>query len=138
MRVLKICGCLLLLAPLLGTLGCGGSAYVKKGPEVEAKTVKNTVKISNCKADPDTVKVPDGDTLTWVVDPPDGHTYSIIDFPKSRPVPTPTVPIGQPQKVKKDFWCKTLGGISTSLCVYPYNPVQDGTPCPDPGVHVGP
>jgi len=134
MRAFRICGCWLLLVPLLGILGCGGSAYVKKGPEMKT----NTVKISNCKADPDTVQVPKDDTLTWTIDPPDGHTYS-INFPKSTPVSSSTVPTGQGQKVNGDFWCNNLGGISTSLCVYPYNLVQDGTKiCPDPGVHVVP
>ena len=91
---------------------------------------------------PDTVKVLEGDTLTWIVDPHDGSKYS-INFPKKRPVSLPTVPTGQGQKVKKDFWCKTLGGISTSVCLYPYNLIQSvqgggTTTCPDPGVHVGP
>ncbi|MGA8618626.1 MAG: hypothetical protein WB660_08940 [Candidatus Sulfotelmatobacter sp.] len=135
MRVFRICGCLLLLVPLIGILGCGGSSYVRKGPE----TKTNMVKISNCKADPDTVLVPKNDTLTWTIDPPDGHSYS-IKFPKSAPVSSSTVPTGQGQKINGDFWCNTFGGISTSLCVYPYNLVQDDTKiiCPDPGVHVVP
>jgi hypothetical protein len=133
MRVFRICGCVLLLVPLSGILGCGG-AYVKKGPE----TKTNTVKISNCTADPDTAKIPKNYTLTWIADPPDGHNYS-IKFPKRTPVSSSMVSTGQAQKVTGDFWCNTLGGISTSLCVYPYNLVQDDTKtCPDPGVHVGP
>ena len=132
MRVFRICGYLLLLVPLLGNVGCGGPAYVMKGPEVET----NTVKISNCKADPDTVKVPKGDTLTWIIDPHDGHAYS-IKFPKSKPVSLSTVPTGQGQKVIGDFWCNYGGWASTNLCKYSYNLVQDGaSTCPDPGVHV--
>jgi len=135
MRVFRICSCLLLFAPLLGIVGCGGSsAYVKKGPEVKT----NTVKVSNCKADPDTVQVAKNDPLIWTVDPPDGHTYS-IKFPHARPVSSSTVPIGQTQTVTGDGWCNSLGGIINSLCVYPYQLIQDGaTTCPDPGVHVVP
>lgn len=134
MRAFRICGCWLLLVTLLGILGCGNTTYSKKGPEVKT----NTVKINNCKADPDTAQVPKGDTLTWTIDPSDTHTYSIT-FPKSTPVSSSTVPTGQGQKIKGDFWCNSLGGISTNLCVYAYNLVQDGSKtCPDPGVHVVP
>jgi hypothetical protein len=141
MRVFRICGCLLLLVLLPGILGCGSRAYVKKGPEVDAKTVNNTVTICNCKANPDTVKIPENQILTWVVDSHDVNTYS-ISFPKKSPFSSSTVPTGQGLKVKKDFWCKTLGAISTSLCVYPYNLIQypkdtPPTTCHDPGVHVG-
>jgi plastocyanin len=134
MRAFRICGCWLLSVALLGILGCGNTTYTKKGPEVKT----NTVKISNCKADPDTAQVPKGDTLTWTIDPSDTHTYS-IKFTKSTPVSSSTVPTGQGQKVTGDFFCNTLGGISTSLCVYSYNLVQDSSKtCPDPGVHVVP
>jgi len=134
MRVFQICGCLLLSAPLLGIVGCGGSAYVKKGPEVKASTVK----VNNCKAEPDTAQVFKNDPLIWTVDPPDGHTYS-IKFPHATPVASPSVPIGQTQNVSGDLWCNSLGGVITSLCVYPYDLIQDGTKtCPDPGVHVVP
>lgn len=134
MRAFRIRGCRLLLVPLFGLFGCSDSAYVKKGPELKT----NTVKISNCKADPDTAQVPKGDILTWTIDPPDGHTYS-IKFPKSKPVSSSTFPTGQGQNVTGDFWCNNLGGISTSLCVYPYNLIQDGSKtCPDPGVHIVP
>jgi hypothetical protein len=134
MRTLRICGWLLLI-PLVLNLGCTKSSYVQKGPEVET----NTVKISNCVANPDTVRVHKGGTLIWTIDPPDGHTYS-INFPQSTPVSSHTVPIGQTQNVTGDFWCSLLGSISTSACLYGYTPIQDpGTvnkTCPDPGVHV--
>jgi hypothetical protein len=134
MGISRICSCLLLLALLLGISGCG-SAYVRKGPE----TKTNTVKINSCKANPDTAQVPRNDTLTWIIDPPDGHTYSVV-FPKSTPFSLSTIQTGQAQKVNGTFLCNTLGGISTGLCVYPYNLVQDDTKivCPDPGVHVVP
>lgn len=135
MRASKIFGCWLLLVPLLGVVGCGKSAYVHKGPEVYATTVK----VSACKADPDTVLVHKGDTLTWIVDPPDGFTYT-ISFPSNKPISSTTVPTGQGQNVTGDFWCTVLGGISPGKCVYPYNLTQSGsggtTTCPDPGVHV--
>jgi hypothetical protein len=132
MRVFRICGYLLLLVPLFGIVGCGSAAYVIKGPEVKT----NTVKISNCKADPDTVQVPKGDTLYWNPDPPDGHTYS-IKFPGRKPISLSTVPTGQGQKVNGDFLCNYGGWASTKLCVYSYDLVQIGVKtCPDPGVHV--
>ena len=137
MRALTINSSCLLLIPLLVSSGCGNSAYVQKGPE----TYTNTVKISNCKADPDTALVHKGDTLTWNIDPPDGHTYS-VKFPKGKPFSSSTIPPGQAQNVTGDFWCNTLGGISSGLCVYGYDLIQDpdpqnhGTKCPDPGVHV--
>lgn len=134
MRALRICGCWLLFVPLLSIFGCDRGAYVKKGPELKT----NTVKISNCAADPDTAQVSRGDTLTWTLDPADSHKYS-INFSKSKPIPSSTVSTGQGQKVTGDFWCNSLGGISAGLCVYPYNLVQDGgKTCPDPGVHVVP
>ena len=133
MRTFRICGCFLMLFPLLGILGCTKSAYVKKGPEVRT----NTVKISACTANPDTARVPKGTTLTWIIDPPDGHSYS-VSFPNRTPVSSSTVPIGQAQTVTGDFWCNSLGWTSPGLCLYGYNVVQDGSKtCPDPGVHVG-
>jgi hypothetical protein len=132
MRAFSICGCSLLLVPLLGILGCSNSAYVKKGPEVYT----NTVKISACVANPDTAQVHKGDTLTWIVDPSDPSTYS-INFPKHKPTSSSTVPTGQSQHVTGDSWCSAFGWISTSACVYPYDLVQDGKKtCPDPGVHI--
>jgi hypothetical protein len=134
MRAFRICGRWLFLVPLLGLFGCGSSAYLKKGPEVKTSTVT----IKNCTATPDTVQIPEGDTLTWINDPSDTHAYS-ISFPKHKPVPSPSVPTGQGQTITGDFWCNHLGGISSSLCLYPYNLIQDGSKtCPDPGVHIVP
>lgn len=133
MKDFRTCACFLLLVPLLGSLGCTKSAYVKKGPEVRT----NTVKISACTANPDTARVSRGSTLTWIIDPPDGHSYSVT-FPKSTPVSSPTVATGQAQTVNGDFWCNSLGWANSGLCYYAYNLVQDGNKtCPDPGVHVG-
>jgi hypothetical protein len=135
MGISRICSCLLLLATLLGISSCSGSTYVKKGPE----TKTNTVKISSCKANPDTAQVPRNDNLTWIIDPPDGHTYSVV-FPKSTPFSLSTIQTGQAQRVNGTFLCNALGAISTGLCVYPYNLLQNDTKiiCPDPGVHVVP
>jgi hypothetical protein len=138
MRAYKICGCCLLLVPLLAMLSCT-AAYVSKGPEVYT----NMVKISACKADPDTVRVHKGDTLTWTVDPLDGFSYT-INFPNNKPISSSTVPTGQGQVVTGDFWCTSLGWIISSRCVYPYGLIQRGsgspppppTLCPDPGVHI--
>jgi hypothetical protein len=136
MRASRIFGGWLLLVPLLGVLSCSKVGYVHKGPEVYTTTVK----VSACKADPDTVQVHKGDTLTWIVNPPDGFTYT-ISFPNNKPISSTTAPTGQGQSVTGDVWCTTLGWISSSKCVYPYNLVRSGggggtTTCPDPGVHV--
>ncbi len=134
MRAFRIFGCWLLAGALLAILGCGSSAYVKKGPEVKT----NTVKINNCSANPDWVQVAKNDTLTWIIDPPDGHSYS-INFTKSTPISVPTVSPGQGHTVTGDFWCNTFGSVIGSWCEYQYNLIQDGTKtCPDPGVHVVP
>jgi len=134
MRAFRICSCLLLAGLLLGIPGCASSTYVKKGPEVKT----NVVKISNCKADPDTVQVPKDQMLTWKIEPPDGHTYS-ISFPKRKPVSSSTVPPGQDQKVTGDGWCTAGGWLISTWCEYPYNLIQDSsTICHDPGVHVVP
>jgi hypothetical protein len=99
------------------------------------------VKISNCTATPDTALVHKGDTLNWNIDPLDGHTY-VVKFPKGKPFSSSTIPPGQAQNVTGDFWCNTLGGIRSGLCLYGYDLIQDpdpqnhGTKCPDPGVHV--
>ncbi len=137
MRALRIGSPCLLLIPLLVSFGCGNSAYVQKGAEIYT----NTVKISNCKAVPDTALVHKGDTLTWKIDPPESHTYS-VNFRKGKPFSSATIPPGQGQNVTGDLWCNTLGGISPGLCKYGYDLIQDpdpqnnGTKCPDPGVHV--
>ncbi len=130
MRSLKICSCLLLAGLLLGIAGCAKSAYVKKGPEV----LTNVVKINNCKADPDTAKVPKGQTLTWTIDPVDGHSYS-IHFPGRKPIASADAPTGQAQTVIGDTQCSLSFGLFGE---YGYNLIQDDTKtCPDPGVHVG-
>jgi plastocyanin len=111
MRGLRISVYLLLMAALLGIVGCGGPAYVMKGPEVKA----NKVTINNCAADPDTVQVPRGDTLTWANDPADLHTYT-IHFRKSKPVSSSTFPTGQGQKVDGDFACNYGGWAYENWC----------------------
>ena len=136
MRAFRICGCLWLLGALLSVVGCGGAnSYVKKGPE----KATNTVTINNCKADPDTVLVPKGSTLTWVNDPLESppHTY-IVKFHDKKPIASATAPTGQGQTITGDTACTALGWISSSHCMYPYDLIQDGTTiCKDPGVHVG-
>lgn len=133
MRASRIC-CWVLFVPLLGILGCSSSAYTKKGPE----TKTNTVTITNCNANPDTVQVSRGHDLTWNIDVSDSHSYS-IRFKGHTPFSSSTVPPGQSQKANGDFWCNTIGAINGNLCVYSYDLVQDGSKtCPDPGVHIVP
>jgi hypothetical protein len=130
MRAFRICSCLLLTGALIATPGCS-SPYVEKGAEVR----KNIVTISNCKADPYTVRVPKGEKLTWTVDPPEpDHSY-LIHFPDRKPVSSADPPTEQAQQVTGDFQCTISLGLS---CKYRYDLTKDGTACPDPGVHVGP
>lgn len=132
MRAYRVWACCVLSVPLLGIVGCSNATYVRKGPE----TPTNAVTIKNCAANPDTALVAKGDTLTWNIDASDSHTYS-IKFPQHTPFSASNVPPGQAQKANGDFWCNTLGGINSNLCLYSYNLVQDGSKtCPDPGVHV--
>jgi hypothetical protein len=137
MREFKICGYLVLFGALLSAGGCSGvNSYLKKGPE----KATNTVTINNCKADPDTALVPKGSTLTWMNDPLESppHVYT-VKFRGKKPIASMTAPIGQAQAIIGDFACSSLGWISVSHCIYPYDLIQDGTTtCPDPGVHVGP
>jgi hypothetical protein len=134
MRAIRFCGYWLLLVSVLGNLGCGRGAYVKKGPEIKT----NTITINNCNATPDSAQVSINDTLTWVVDPTDSHTYS-INFPHNKPISSATVPPGQGQQVAGDFACKHGHWLSDSFCVYPYNLIQVKVKtCPDPGVHIVP
>jgi len=124
-----------LLAATLGLTGCGAHSYVKKGPEKPS----DTVTINNCVADPDTVKVPKGHTLTWNVDPLESpkHGYT-IKFGSKKPIANPTAPTGQGQIVTGDISCTLFGWISANNCLFPYQLIQDGgKTCPDPGVHVG-
>jgi hypothetical protein len=132
MRAFRVCGCCLLLLPLLGVFGCSRSAsYVKKGPEVKTDTVKI---LANCTADPDTAGVPRGHTLTWNV--PDS-TYT-IHFPKNKPIASADPTPGHGQSVTGDFGCNYLGGISDTFCVYEYDVMKDSKKCSDPGIHVIP
>ena len=124
-----------LLAALLALKGCGASPNVKKGPEKKS----DTVTINNCIADPDTVKVPKGHTLTWNVDPQESppHTYT-IKFGSKKPLANGTAPTGQGQTVTGDTSCTLFGWISSNNCMFPYQLIQDGSKtCKDPGVHVG-
>ncbi len=135
MRAFRLC-LSALIAAVLGLTGCGARSYVKKGPEKKS----DTVTINNCVADPDTVKVPKGQTLTWKVDPQESppHTYT-IEFGSKNPIASSMVPTGQAQKVKGDLSCTLFGWISSKNCLFPYNLIQDDTKttCKDPGVHVG-
>jgi hypothetical protein len=130
MRASRICYWIVFV-PLLGILGCSNSAYTKKGPELKTSIVT----ITNCIANPDTAQVHSGDDLTWNIDPSDSHSYS-IQFKGHTPFSSSTVPPGQSQKAKGEFWCNTFGGIHGEYCVYRYDLVQDGKTCPDPGVHI--
>lgn len=135
MRAFRLCisG---LLAALLALTGCGASSYTKKGQEKKS----DTVTINNCVADPDTVIVPKGNTLTWKGDPQESppHTYT-IKFGSKKPIANPTVPTGQGQTVTGDLSCTLFGWISSKNCLFPYQLIQDDTKttCKDPGVHVG-
>jgi len=123
MRTFRTC-CCILCVPLLGILGCTNSHT--KGQPV-------TVTITNCKANPDRVDVHRGDDLTWNIEQPDSHSYS-ISFKGHTPFSSSTVPPGQSQKVVGDLSCNYFGWIHGDFCWYPYAVV--GSNCADPGVHI--
>ena len=127
-----MCGCLLTAGPLFLLAGCV-HGYRMKGAEREASVVN----LDSCQADPDTVRVHKNGDLSWSVPKTDSHTYT-IQF-KRTPIPESTVKVSanvqdKPHPVKGDFWCSTLGS-----CLFPYTLTkEDGSACPDPGVHVLP
>jgi hypothetical protein len=132
MRVITVCGCFLAAGSLLMFSGCAAS-YTKKGPEKDASVVS----INNCQADPDTARVHRNNNVSWIVPNTDPHAYK-IQFNRT-PIPESSVNVSanaadKPHPVKGDFWCNTFGS-----CLYPYTLTkEDGTACPDPGVHVIP
>ncbi len=133
MRLITGCGYFLLAAgSLLIFSGCSAK-YTKKGPEREASTVS----VNNCQADPDTVLVHRNNNISWAVPNTDPHTYT-IQFNRT-PIPESAVKVSantpdKPHSAKGDFWCNNFGS-----CVYRYSLTkEDGTVCPDPGVHVTP
>jgi hypothetical protein len=140
MRIFKLC-CLLLVSPVMLTIACGGGAtrYTAKHPEIHA----DTVTINNCDANPDTVDVYGGQTLTWTAPSTDSNTY-IIAFGDSRPISPKSITASNSspnaQNIQKDSWCKYLGWASGGYCKYDYTLTKKGssTPCPDPGVHIVP
>lgn len=129
MRLIALCWIFAAVLLLL-LVGCS-SGYRKKGVEREASVVQ----LETCQADPDTVLVHKGGTVSWSVPKTDSHTYT-IQF-KSTPIPESTVTVNanahdNPHPVKGDFWCKAVGS-----CLYAYTLTkEDGSICPDPGVHV--
>jgi hypothetical protein len=140
MTIPRICA-LFLASPLAFTIACGGGArhYTQKHPEIHA----DSVTINNCDANPDTVDVYDGQTLTWTVDPTDSNTYTIA-FGDSRPVSPKSSDASHAspdaQKIQKDSWCKYAGWVHEGYCKYDYTLSKKGssTPCPDPGIHIIP
>jgi len=139
MRAFRLC-LSALLAAILGLTGCGPRAYVRKGPEKKS----NFVTIKECVADPDTVRVAKGDTLTWKVDTLESSKYTYtIDFHSKKPIKNSTAPTGQGQTITGDTSCTLLGWIIPNNCLFPYDLVQQdisthiSTTCHDPGVHVG-
>jgi PBP1b-binding outer membrane lipoprotein LpoB len=131
MRLIKI----LLVAvglPLL-LIGCSAK-YTMKGPEKDASAVT----LNNCQADPDTIRVHKDADFDWIVAAADSHTYT-VNFKGRTPISVSTVTVSanlkdNPHKAKGDTWCSVFGS-----CTFAYTLTQEnGTTCPDPGVHVIP
>jgi hypothetical protein len=125
----------LLLVPaaalLVISLACGHKGHVS--------FTAHEVHINNCTATPKKTDVYEGDTIRWIVDPPDTKTYTIT-FSFRKPVPSKSFPTtSSPQTVSPDLLCSVLRG---SLCNYDYTMTPITTPaspvCNDPGVHVTP
>lgn len=132
MRLITICGCLFAAGSLLLLAGCS-QGYRMKGAEKDASVVN----LDSCQADPDTVRVHKNSNVSWSVPQTDSHTYT-IQF-KRTPIPESAVKVSanvqdKPHPVKGDFWCSAVGS-----CFYAYTLTkEDGSVCPDPGVHVIP
>lgn len=101
-----------------------------------------TVEIRNCSiVTPDPTPANEGDTIQWVVDPPDTDTYTITFKSSRRPVPNQSFPNNhQAQTVTPDGWCSAIP--IDFLCTYKYSltriPAPSSGACVDPGVHVSP
>lgn len=97
------------------------------------------VHIKNCITPQKKIDVYGGDTIQWIVDPPDTKTYT-IKFGLRKPVPSRSFPTtSPPQTVSPDLPCSVLPG---AFCSYDYTMTPITTPasqaCSDPGVHVTP
>lgn len=136
MRIITICGCLLVAGSLLLLAACAKSPQnlKMKGPERDASVVN----LDSCRADPDWVRVHKGSNVSWSVPATDPNTYT-IQFKKA-PIPEPTVKVSahapdRPHRVEGDILCT----LKLGSCLYPYTVIMDnGAVCPDPGVHVIP
>jgi len=140
MKIFKLYS-LLLASLLMLMIACGGGAtrYRAKHPKIHA----DNVTITDCDANPDTVDVYDGQTLTWTVAPTDPNTYTIA-FGDSRPIPPKSITASNSspnaQRIQKDSLCRYGGWAYGGYCQYDYTLTKKGssTPCPDPGVHIIP
>jgi len=132
----------LLVSSLVVAVACGGGSNASHFNAKHPEKKSDTVKISQCDADPDMVDVSDGQTLTWKVDNTDPVTYT-ISFASSSPVPSAVSHASSSspnaQVIHKTLGCSLWGWISDDSCKYYYS-LQNGpsTVCPDPGVHIIP
>ena len=140
MKSLQICGCLLLFIFCITFVGC------EKENKSDGRGIanSNTITITNCVPDKDTVNVHDKDSVTWIPD----DAYQITFLPTATPsgpkVPTSsgsfpvTHGISAPQIIRGPSDCSTAG------CYYKYsltrikNGVPDPSPCLDPGIRIVP
>jgi plastocyanin len=116
MKAFRICGCLWLMGALLSVVAGGGAhTYVKKGPE----KATNTVTLNNCKADPDTVRVAKGSTLTWINDPLESpaHTYT-VKFRSEKPSRRTRAHRTGPDVGKLRLQCPRLDQFEPIACTY--------------------
>jgi len=142
MRAFRICGCCLLLLPLLSALGCNcrqSNNYDPKQCKVHLDQCA-VVEIDNCRTDSvdkTLLLVSVDDTVTWVHN--DAPRYTIY-FPNNKPFSSATVFSGAPATVTLDPACPYGNSTVAANCYYKYKLTQDNnsTACSDPGVRVVP
>ena len=149
MRALRICGCWLLLLPLLGVDCCDSKKVADDNSNSctvninMVSTAECTVTFGGCPPDPqrsDRVMVNLNDKVTWS---PSGY---LINFRKDKtpfhlPDGTPVTAIssGSPaQTTTGDDACNNSG--TPEFCIYKYSVTEESsnTLCSDPGVRVVP
>lgn len=130
------------IALLAGILGCR-DRQLKPPPPPPYTPASYSFNIDNkCKVTPEWQPMHLTDTVTW--NPPDStHTYTVgfhsyTPFGSTTTPPSSTaVPVSTQQTVTGGVRCYDPGHTSAATaCYFPYDILQDGHKCGDPGIHV--
>ncbi len=139
MKPQQICTCLLLCISSVTFVGCD---KMNKGGG--GTLTSNTITITNCVPDKDTLNVHDKDSVTWIPD----DAYQITFLPTATPsgpkVPTSSASFPVTHGISAPQFIRGPSDCSTAGCYYKYsltrikNSVPDPSPCLDPGIRIVP